>query len=282
MHKDEKFKEPEYYIPKILETWKNRNIKPKFHVSEQGEGKIGHHSDYIEVIPEYLLEIPEKYFIEIDIMIEAKMKEQAIFKLYKKYTFLDLKKNEILCEEIEEQPLPEWVKKHAKHLIPPVSPELQARFDEGNQFEPYAEALFPNLIRLGFSNFQNYLNLPFETQQAWDDDATVVAQGRYESGSITCISDIVRKDVTEYILTEIKSSTRKKEDHIYDLAFQRVVLEASGFPVKKCEIGHVNSNYVRNGKIDPKSLVAFTDVTEEVQKKMDKALGRTKILEDAE
>ena len=62
-----------------------------------------------------------------------------------------------------------WVKKHAKDLIPPVSPELQARFDEGNQFEPYAEALFPDLIRLGFSDFQSYQNLPFETQQAWDN-----------------------------------------------------------------------------------------------------------------
>ena len=48
--------------------------KTKFHVSEQGTGKIGHHSDYIEILPEYLLEIPEKYGVEIDIMIEAKMK----------------------------------------------------------------------------------------------------------------------------------------------------------------------------------------------------------------
>ena len=159
-----------------------------------------------------------------------------------------------------------WVKKHAKNLIPPVSPELQARFDEGNQFEPYAEALFPDLIRLGFDDFQNYLNLPFETQQAWDNGAVAVAQGRYESGSITCISDVISKDGNEYILTEIKSSTRKKDEHIYDLAFQRVVLEACGFPIKKCEIGHVNSQYIRHGEINPTDLVSFTDVTEEVQK----------------
>jgi len=54
------------------------HIKPKVHVSEQGPGKCGHHSDFIETIPEYLLEIPNKYNINIDIMIEAKMKEQAI------------------------------------------------------------------------------------------------------------------------------------------------------------------------------------------------------------
>jgi len=113
LHKDEAFKNPDYYIPEILETWNKRDIKPKFHVSEQGSGKIGHHSDFIEIIPDYLLDIPEKYNHEIDIMIEAKMKEQAIFKLYNKYPFLNLKKKDTICEEVDIPPLPEWVRKHA-------------------------------------------------------------------------------------------------------------------------------------------------------------------------
>ena len=55
------------------------------HVSEQGCGKIGHHSDYIENIPDELFEMIKRYDINVDLEIEAKMKEQAIFKLYKKY-----------------------------------------------------------------------------------------------------------------------------------------------------------------------------------------------------
>ena len=39
LHPEESLENPEYYIPKILKTWKNRNIKPRFHVSEQGCGK---------------------------------------------------------------------------------------------------------------------------------------------------------------------------------------------------------------------------------------------------
>ena len=92
LHPDEQFKHPSEYIPDILASWTNRGIKPKFHVSEQGSGRTGHHSDFIEVIPDYLLEIPEKYGIEIDIMIEAKAKEQAILRLYEKYPFLNCKK----------------------------------------------------------------------------------------------------------------------------------------------------------------------------------------------
>ena len=93
LHPDEQFKDPSEYMPDILASWTNRGIKPKFHVSEQGSGRTGHHSDFIEVIPDYLLEIPEKYGIEIDIMIEAKAKEQAILRLYQKYPFLNCKKS---------------------------------------------------------------------------------------------------------------------------------------------------------------------------------------------
>tara|TARA_B100000963_G_C22193465_1_gene479870 strand:- start:4 stop:591 length:588 start_codon:yes stop_codon:yes gene_type:complete len=89
LHPTEKLKPPNEYIESILNTWKRRNIKPKFHVSEQGSGKCGHHSDFVETIPDYLLEIPTKYNTHIDIMIEAKMKEQAIMKLYKKYPSLN-------------------------------------------------------------------------------------------------------------------------------------------------------------------------------------------------
>lgn len=78
----------EELIPEILQTWIRRGIKPKFHISEQGPGRVGHHSDYIETIPEYLLNIPRDYSISIDIMVEAKMKEQAILRLKIKYPFL--------------------------------------------------------------------------------------------------------------------------------------------------------------------------------------------------
>ena len=91
LHPDEEFEPASVYIPKILDTWTKRGIKPKFHVSEQGSGRTGHHSDFIEVIPQYLLEIPDKYGVEIDIMIEAKAKEAAILKLYEKYPQLNCK-----------------------------------------------------------------------------------------------------------------------------------------------------------------------------------------------
>ena len=84
-------------------------------------------------------------------------------------------------------------KETRKIFAPPIDEALQARFDEGHAFEPFVEALYPSLIRLGFNSYSEYLEMPDKTAEAWDYGAEVVSQGRYESGSITCISDIVRR-----------------------------------------------------------------------------------------
>jgi UV DNA damage endonuclease len=76
-------------LPEVIETWTKWGRRPLMHISEQGDGKIGHHSDFIEQFPtelvQYVQEYPELW---IDVEVEAKMKEQAIFRLYDKYPFL--------------------------------------------------------------------------------------------------------------------------------------------------------------------------------------------------
>ena len=59
-----------------------------------------------------------------------------------------------------------WIKKHAKHLMPPIDEALQSRFDEGHAFEPFVEALYPNLVRLGFNSYSEYLEMPDKTAEA--------------------------------------------------------------------------------------------------------------------
>jgi len=65
-------------MPAIIDSWSGRT--PLFHISEQRpDARIGAHSDYIESIPSYLYEVLET--TSLDIEVEAKMKEQAIFRL---------------------------------------------------------------------------------------------------------------------------------------------------------------------------------------------------------
>jgi UV DNA damage endonuclease len=88
-HPDVELKDGGAYMEAVLATWTRRGIKPKFHVSEQGAGKLGHHSDFIDSIPSYLLDIPSKYGVHIDIMIEAKMKEQAVLRCKRKLGMIE-------------------------------------------------------------------------------------------------------------------------------------------------------------------------------------------------
>ena len=59
------------------------------------------------------------YCVEIDVMIEAKMKEQAIFYLYKRYPQVNCAADKAIYGDGDggtdghDFPTPEWVKQHA-------------------------------------------------------------------------------------------------------------------------------------------------------------------------
>jgi hypothetical protein len=72
----------------------------------------------------------------------------------------------------------------------------------------------------------------------------------------------------ELDLYEIKSSTSVNDSHIYDLAFQTVILENLGYKVQKISVIHVNNQYVRHGEVDAKKLTVFTDVTDRVREQL--------------
>ena len=163
-----------------------------------------------------------------------------------------------------------WIKKNRRELIPPIDENLQARFDQGHEFEKYVEPLFDPLVCLGFDDFSGYQSLPNETLRAWEHGAVNVAQGRYVYGEATCIVDLLcKQEHGSYKLIEIKSSTGQKPEHIFDLAFQKVVLDGAGFHVDKCELAIVNKDYVRNGEVEPEELVSFVDVTDKVASKVE-------------
>jgi len=163
-----------------------------------------------------------------------------------------------------------WYKKHDKAKLPPVDDNLQDLFDSGNLFESYAEQIFDNATKLGFDGYDEYLSLPERTKNAIKDGTSTILQGRFESDGITCICDVVQIiDSKTVDLTEIKASTKAKEEHEFDLAFQLVVLETCGYEVRNISVAHVNSDYVREGEVDPKGMTTIVDVTEKVKAKRD-------------
>lgn len=73
-------------LNRVFETWKKRGIRPKIHISEQNpELRKGAHSKTLDKLPHYILRIPQKFGIDLDIMLEVKDKERSVLKMYKKY-----------------------------------------------------------------------------------------------------------------------------------------------------------------------------------------------------
>ena len=87
----------ENYLEQIFSTWKKKNIPPKIHFSSpKSKKEIRSHNNYIDSDTFIsFLEILKNYSTNIDIMLEAKKKDEALFRLIRElkyktnYHFLD-------------------------------------------------------------------------------------------------------------------------------------------------------------------------------------------------
>lgn len=185
-----------------------------------------------------------------------------------------------------------WLKKNDKSKLPEVDESLQLLFDEGALFESYAEKIFPDAVKLGYKKngiFSGtmYYALPETTLKEIKKRTKVILQGRLEAENITSIFDVLERVADKtFDLYEIKSSTKAKDEHIPDLAFQTLVIEKSGFKIKNAYVLHVNNEYVRKGEIDPQSITKKEDVTEKVRELIPETLENIekafKVLESKE
>jgi UV DNA damage endonuclease len=80
----------EELVPKVLLTWERRGMTPKFHLSDQDTAKsnVGAHAEFVNEIPSQLLKLIDDNY-KLDIMVEAKAKDFAVFYLLSKYPHLN-------------------------------------------------------------------------------------------------------------------------------------------------------------------------------------------------
>ena len=104
-----------------------------------------------------------------------------------------------------------------------------------------------------------------------NDNFAVDFERAFQTADLYARTDIVLTDrVTGIVdIYEIKSSASVKEDHYDDVAFQKLTLEASGSTVGRCYVITMNGEYVRHGTLDPEQLFVITDVTAEIDERMD-------------
>jgi hypothetical protein len=161
-----------------------------------------------------------------------------------------------------------WLTINRPDLTPDISQELQAIYDNGHEVGRIAHQLFPSGIDISQGGKFVGLNLVKATQKALrEKQNTVLFEPAFYSEKLNCLcaSDILLINKKQYHLIEVKSSTSIKPIYEYDIAFQAVVIEeAMGIKVKTCTIVHLNTQYVRDEKLDIGALFKMVDVTEKV------------------
>ena len=121
------------------------------------------------------------------------------------------------------------------------------------------------LVREGYE-VERYVQKFFD--RAGDRNVSFQAEFRTNDGLYARVDALENMGNGATALYEIKSSTSVKTDakhnHIKDACFQKICAERTGQKIDRVFLVHLNGDYVRNGEIDPSTMLVFADITEAV------------------
>ena len=136
-----------------------------------------------------------------------------------------------------------WLKLHRPEVY--YAAELtefeQAVIDAGIEVEGVARGLFPGGVLVTGSKAE----AQEKTMELLDANAMALFQPVFEKDGLLAAIDVLQFDdaAGEYAIHEIKSSTEIDERHLYDLAFQVILLRKNGRKVSRACLVHLNPNY---------------------------------------
>lgn len=127
--------------------------------------------------------------------------------------------------------------------------------EQGQQVEALARQYFEDHIQ------SHYAQAQLLWQFAYND-------GRYEVRADGLVHD---RAANAYDLYEIKSSTKVKTEHEYDLAFQALLLENT-FKLRSIYVLHINRDYTLENELDLAQLFIIEEITAKIAKRREDVL----------
>jgi hypothetical protein len=154
-----------------------------------------------------------------------------------------------------------WLKVHKPDVYYASEPTEfdQSLMDSGNEVEDVARGLFPNgLLIVGRDNEARQ-----RTQEILATGAPTVFQAIFEQDGFLAAVDVLEFNrlTNGYTIREIKSSAKQKDEDLYDVTFQTLLLRRRGMKIDRVFIVHLNRGYVRSGDLDLANLFATVDMT---------------------
>jgi hypothetical protein len=166
------------------------------------------------------------------------------------------------------------MKLNRPNLLPEASVDAQLRMSEGQTVGELATRLWPEGILL--RNYDQQANAA-KTKE-------LLASGQrvplFEAGFLADVENVscfARVDILvpagkdSWDLYEVKSSTKVKEEHLHDVAFQARVLTQSGLQINRINLIHINKEYVKQEHLDLNEFFTKEDVTDQLASHFDDA-----------
>lgn len=163
---------------------------------------------------------------------------------------------------------------HRKDLKPLLEPAQQRLLSSGTSIGELAQTRFPNGIDVTKEVDGNWKMAIDKTMALLKNRNNTIYEAVFSMSKAFAALDILHFTDSECWAIEVKSSTSLKEYHILDASFQYWVMNECGYAPDKFFIMHINSQYIRNGDIDPFSLFVMKDVTEQVLMNQDLVKSR--------
>ena len=155
-----------------------------------------------------------------------------------------------------------WWKVHEPKAIE-LQPDkvLQDRFDQGAQVGALARDRFPGgvLIDLPHTAVEQRVKL---TRKLIDDGAPAIFEASFLADNTFVAVDVLTRHNGGFHLTEVKSSSSQKEEHLADAAVQVYIAKQSGIRIDGVDVMHLNKECHFP---DLSNLFERTDVTDAVQ-----------------
>lgn len=144
---------------------------------------------------------------------------------------------------------------------------LLRRFREGNEIGDLAMGLLGDFVETTAYTADGKLDISSmlkHTRKYLIEGKENICEAAFSKNGCYCAVDILHKTGDGYEIYEVKSSTEIKDVYLWDVAYQRWVLEQSGLKITGTYLVYIDRTYVRQGEIDIHKLFAVQNVTDAV------------------
>lgn len=162
-----------------------------------------------------------------------------------------------------------YLNKYYPKLRDAIDARQQAVFDRGHSVGELAHGLFPGGVDCSPPEAYLYHLSVEHTMYEIERGAQVIYEAAFQYDRVLAAMDILVEKEGCWYAYEVKSSTKISDTYILDAALQYYVITNSGIALDDISILYINSEYMRKGDLDIKSLFISESVLGRVLEKQD-------------